>query len=104
MHDKYNIISTFEHEKEHKNAGHGFKDKGMTNRAHAGVYARQIGSKTFSKTTKDYQNFVVNSFIEILKKAITDGATDNVIMSLINDANNGLNGTGIHEVGSSYFL
>ena len=96
LHDKYNIISTFEHEKEHKNNGHGFG--GMTNRAHASVYAKHIGSKTFSKTTKDYQNVVVNSFIEMLKKSITEGATDKVIMSLISDANKGLSGTGMQIV------
>ena len=96
LHDKYNIISTFEHEKEHKNNGHGFG--GMTNRAHASVYAKHIGSKTFSKTTKDYQNVVVNSFIEMLKKSITVGATDKVIMSLISDANKGLSGTGMQIV------
>jgi len=98
LHDKYNIISSLEHEGEHKNARHGFKEKKVTNRDHASVYAKQIGSKTFSKTTKDYQNMVVDSFIGMLKKAIADDATDKDIISLINAANKGLKGTGIQIV------
>ena len=97
LHDKYNIISSLEHESEHKNAGHG-KNGDMTYKDHAGVYAKQIGSKTFSKTTKDYQNGIVNSFIGMLKKAIANDATDKDIISLINAANKGLKGTGIQIV------
>ena len=98
LHDKYNIINSFEHEGIHKEGGHGHGKKDITAREHASVYARQIGSDTFSKTTKDYQNMVVDSFVEFLKIAITKGATDKNILSLINDANRGLNKTGMQII------
>jgi len=41
---------------------------------------------------------VVGSFVELLKGAITDGANDKAILSLINEANKGLNGTGMQVV------
>lgn len=97
LHDKYNIISTFEHERIHKEGEHGHKEN-ISVKEHASVYARQIGSDTFSKTTKDYQNMVVDSFVEFLKIAITKGATDKNILSLINDANRGLNKTGMQII------
>ena len=97
LHDKYNIISTFEHERIHKEGEHGHKEN-ISAKEHASVYARQIGSDTFSKTTKDYQNMVVDSFVEFLKIAITKGATDKNILSLINDANRGLNKTGMQII------
>ena len=98
LHDKYNIINSFEHEGIHKEGGHGHGKKDITAREHASVYAKQIGSNTFSKTTRDYQNMVVGSFVELLKGAITDGANDKAILSLINEANKGLNGTGMQVV------
>ena len=97
LHDKFNIISTFEHEGAHKEAGHGYV-KDLTAREHASVYAKQIGSDTFSKTTKEYQNMVVDSFVELLKNAIRKGANDNTIFSLVNIANKGLNGTDMQIV------
>lgn len=97
LYDKYNIISMFEHEGTQKGAGHGHL-KDLSAREHAKVYAMQIGSNTFSKTTEDYQNMVVDSFVVLLKKAISNGANDDTIFSLINTANKGLDGTNLQIV------
>jgi RHS repeat-associated protein len=95
LHDKYNIMSTLEHEKFHKEAGHGLPEKGkITNSAHAGVYAKQIGSSIFLKTTGDYQDGIISSFIKFLESAIKDGVNEGRINSLIEDVNNSLQKSG----------
>ena len=96
LYDKYNIISTLEHEKYHKEAGHGWQEN-MSPSAHASVYAQQINSDTFLKTTENYQNGIIHSFLNILESAIRDGVSDKRINSLIDDANNSLKKSG-HQI------
>jgi hypothetical protein len=77
-------------------AGHGWQEN-MSSSAHASVYAQQINSDTFLKTTKNYQNGIIHSFLNILESAIRDGVSDKRINSLIDDANNSLKKSG-HQI------
>ena len=92
LYDKYNIMSTLEHENYHKKAGHGKKGN-LSASAHAEIYAKQINSATFSKTTQNYQQEIIGSFINFLKSAIEEGTSDIRINSLISDVNNTLQET-----------
>ena len=96
LYDKYNIMSTLEHEEYHKEAGHG-KNGSLSASAHADIYAKQIGSSTFLNTTEEYQTGIIESFIKYLNYAIEDGTNDTRINSLINDVNNSLQKLG-HQI------
>ena len=50
------------------------------------VFLQQINSDTFLKTTENYQNGIIHSFLNILESAIRDGVSDKRINSLIGDA------------------
>lgn len=89
LYDKYNIMSTLEHEKYHKEARHG-REENLTSIVHADIYAKQISSGTFLKTTQDYQKKIIGSFIKFLISAVEEGISDNRINSLIKSANNTL--------------
>ena len=61
------------------------------------VFLQQINSDTFLKTTENYQNGIIHSFLNILESAIRDGVSDKRINSLIGDANNSLKKSG-HQI------
>lgn len=84
--NKYNLMNSLFHEKDHKDLGQGEKE--ISNLTHAGVYLDQIGDKSFENTTSDFKNQTTGAFMGILSKAILkEGAQDSQIQGLVDQYN-----------------
>ncbi len=82
----YNFMNVLVHENKHKMMEHG--DKGITNYQHAEVYFAQISHSSFSKTTSEFKETILNSMTFYLSNAIVqDGVNDDRVYSLIKETN-----------------
>ena len=82
----YNFMNVLVHENKHKMMGHG--DKAITNYQHAEVYFAQISHSSFSKTTSEFKETILNSMTFYLSNAIVqDGVNDDRVYSLIKETN-----------------
>ena len=97
----YNLVNTLVHENTHKKGKHGFKN--ITNFEHAKVYSAQLEHASFSKTTSDFKEAVLNSMASYLKDAIIeDGVNDKRVFTLIEKANKAIKGSGFSLSFSRY--
>ena len=97
----YNLKNILVHENTHKKGKHGFKS--ITNFEHAEVYSAQLEHASFSKTTSDFKEEVLNSMTSYLKDAIIeDGTNDKRVYRLIEKANNAIRETGFSLSFSRY--
>lgn len=74
LYDFNNLKSVLEHEKDHKDKGHGY-DRGQSsteNFEHAKVYLTQMQSETFNSTTADFKKGMAGSVAKYLKDAAYD--------------------------------
>lgn|GEM_PF-3056804 len=79
-------MSVMEHEGFHKKRNQGFLETRGTSLDHAQVYADQILSNVFDKTTKDFQDGAIQSFTDYLnvvnKEEGLGGRQDNLMRSV----------------------
>ena len=82
----YNFMNVLVHENKHKMMGHG--NTRITNYQHAEVYFAQISHSSFSKTTSEFKETILNSMTFYLSNAIVqDGVNDDRVYSLIKETN-----------------
>ena len=82
----YNFMNVLVHENKHKMMGHG--NTRITNYQHAEVYFAQISHSSFSKTTSEFKETVLNSMTFYLRNAIVqNGVNDDRVYSLIKETN-----------------
>lgn len=97
----YNLVNTLVHENTHKKGKYGFKN--ITNFEHAKVYSAQLEHASFSKTTSDFKEAVLNPMASYLKDVIIeDGVNDKRVFTLIEKANKAIKGSGFSLSFSRY--
>lgn len=110
MSDYNNLMSVMEHEGLHKERKQGFEATRGTSYDHAQVYADQILSNVFNKTTKEFQDGIIQSFTDYLNAVNKEeglGVKQDNLMRLVNrklrsmDSNKKIEselGSGIYKV------
>ena len=90
--DANNLKNTLEHEKSHKEKGHGFKENTPNSLEHADVYLEQISSTTFAKSTEKFQYNTLEVMAGMLESASEESTNngDEVIGGVVNQANSSL--------------
>ena len=82
----YNFMNVLVHENKHKMMEHG--NARITNYQHAEVYFAQISHSSFSKTTSEFKETILNSMTFYLRNAIVqNGVNDDRVCSLIKETN-----------------